>query len=111
MEKKFNGKLFEKIYLETIKKIGNDKIHAPCLSGGRFVEIFPDGLVRGCEVEKLWNISKIGNVNEDNMDIVDIIKTRKAKEFRKVAKKCTCTFECASATNTVYSPKHWASLI
>ena len=109
--KSFNGKLFEKIYLETIKRIGSDKIHAPCLSGGRFVEIFPDGLVRGCEVEKLWNISKIGNVNEDNIDIVDIIKTRKAKEFRKVAKKCTCTFECASATNTVYNPKHWASLI
>ena len=45
------------------------------------------------------------------MDIVDIINSKKAKDFRKVAKKCTCTFECASAINTVYDPKHWVSLI
>ena len=31
--------------------------------------------------------------------------------FQKVAKKCTCTFECANAINTVYDPKHWISLI
>ena len=81
------------------------------ISGDRFVEIFPDGVVRGCEVKKLWNISKIGNVKESNFNIVDIIKSKNAKNFRKVAKKCTCTFECASAINTVYDPKHWVSLI
>ena len=109
--KSFNGKMFEKIYLETIKRIDSTKVHSPCLAGGRFVEIFPDGVVRGCEVEKLWDISKIGSVNNGNLDIVDIIKSRKAKEFSKVAKKCTCTFECANAINTVYDPKHWLSLI
>ena len=107
----FNGKLFEKIYLETIKRIDSNKVHSPCLAGGRLVEIFPDGAVRGCEVKKLWDISKIGNLNDSNLDIVDIIKSKKAKDFRKVAKKCTCTFECASAVNTVYDPKHWVSLI
>ena len=110
-KKSFNGKLFEKIYLETIKRIDSNKVYSPCLAGGRFVEIFPDGVVRGCEVEKLWDISKIGSVNNGNLDIVDIIKSRKAKEFSKVAKKCTCTFECANAINTVYDPKHWLSLI
>ena len=49
----FNGKLFEKIFLETVKRIDSDKIYSPCKAGGRFVEIFPDGVVRGCEVEKL----------------------------------------------------------
>ena len=107
----FNGKLFEKLYLETIKRIDSDKVYSPCMAGGRLVEIFPDGVVRGCEVEKLWDISKIGTVNENNLDIVDVVKSSKAKNFRKVAKKCTCTFECASAINTVYDPKHWASLI
>ena len=109
--KSFNGKLFDKIYLETIKRIDSNKVYSPCLAGERFVEIFPDGVVRGCEVKKMWNISKIGSVNEGNLDIVDIIKSRKAKEFSKVAKKCTCTFECANAINTVYDPKHWLSLI
>jgi len=110
-KKSFNGKLFDKIYLETIKRIDSNKVYSPCLAGKRFVEIFPDGVVKGCEVKKLWNISKIGNVNEDNSDIVDIVKSRKAKEFSKVAKKCTCTFECANAINTVYDLKHWLSLI
>ena len=40
-----------------------------------------------------------------------IEESKKAKEFQKVAKKCTCTFECANAINTVYDPKHWASLL
>ena len=107
----FNGKLFKKLYTETVKKIDNDKVLSPCLAGGRLVEIFPDGVVRGCEVEKLWDISTIGKVNEQTLDIVDVIKSSKAKKFRDIAKKCTCTFECASAINTVYDPKHWSSLI
>ena len=109
--KSFNGKLFEKIYLETIKRIDSDKVYSPCLAGGRFVEIFPDGMVRGCEVEKLWDVSKIGSVNENNLDIVDVVKSNEAKKFQKIAKKCTCTFECANAINTVYDPKHWISLV
>jgi len=110
-KKSFNGKLFKKLYSETIKRIDSSKVHSPCLAGGRLVEVFPDGVVRGCEVEKLWDISKIGDVNESNFNIVDIVKSKKAKNFRKIAKKCTCTFECASAINTVYDPKHWVSLI
>ena len=110
-KKSFNGKLFKKLYSETIKRIDSKKIYSPCVAGGRFVEIFPDGVVRGCEVEKLWDVSRIGSVNENSLDIVDVIKSNKAKDFRKIAKKCTCTFECASAINTVYDPKHWVSLI
>ena len=109
--KSFNGKLFEKIYLETIKRIDSNKVYSPCLAGGRFVEIFPDGIVRGCEVEKLWHVSNIGTVSGNSLDIVDIVKSKKGKEFQKIAKKCTCTFECANAINTVYDPKHWISLI
>ena len=110
-QKSFNGKLFEKLFLETIKRIDSDKIYSPCRAGGRFVEIFPDGIVRGCEVEKLWDVSEIGSVNKTNLDIVDVVHSKKAKEFQKIAKDCTCTFECANAINTVYDPKHWISLI
>ena len=97
--------------LETVKRIDSDKIYSPCKAGGRFVEVLPDGIVRGCEVEKLWDVSNIGSVNNTNLDIVDIVKSAKAKEFQKIAKNCTCTFECANAINTVYDPKHWPSLL
>ena len=39
------------------------------------------------------------------------LNQKKAREFQKIAKDCTCTFECANAINTVYDPKHWLSLI
>ena len=90
--KSFNGKIFDKLYKETIKRLEKNKNHSPCVAGSRFVEIFPDGLVRGCEVEKLWDISAIGKV-EKHFDIVDILKSQKAKDFAKVAKNCSCTFE------------------
>ncbi len=106
----FNGKIFDKLYKETIKRLDKKDNHSPCLAGSRFVEIFPDGIVRGCEVEKLWNISTIGKV-EDHKDIVDILNSKKAKEFANFAKKCSCTFECANAISTVYDTKNWPSLI
>lgn len=110
-KRSFNGKLFKKLYKETVKKIDNEKVLTPCLAGGRLIEIFPDGIVRGCEVEKLWNVSKIGNLNDFDDDIVKMTKSKEAKDFQKIAKKCTCTFECAGAINTVYQPKHWSSLL
>ena len=69
-KKSFNGKIFDKLYKETIKRLEKNKNHSPCVAGSRFVEIFPDGVVRGCEVEKLWDISTLGKV-ENQLDIVD----------------------------------------
>ena len=109
-KRSFNGKIFDKLYKETIKRLDKKDNLSPCLAGSRFVEIFPDGIVRGCEVEKLWNISNIGKV-EDHKDIVDILNSKKAKEFANFAKKCSCTFECANAISTVYDTKNWPSLI
>lgn len=110
-KKSFNSKLFEKIYLETIKRIDSEKVFSPCLAGGRFIEIFPDGVVRGCEIEKMWDKSEIGKVDGHTRDIVDVIKSKEAKNFREIAKKCTCTFECANVISTVYNPKQWPSLV
>ena len=108
--KSFNGKIFDKLYKETIKRLDKNTNHSPCVAGSRFVEIFPDGVVRGCEVEKLWNISSIGKV-EKTKDIVDILNSKKAKDFSKIAKDCSCTFECANAISTVYDTKNWPSLV
>ena len=68
------------------------------------MEVFPDGKVRGCEVEKLWSKSEIGDVKGKSTRLVDILKTQKAKDFMKIARNCTCTFECATAVNTMYTP-------
>ena len=97
-------------YKETIKRLDRNKNHSPCVAGSRFVEIFPDGVVRGCEVQKLWDISTIGKV-EQTKDIVDILNSKKAKDFSKIAKDCSCTFECANAISTVYDTKNWPSLV
>ena len=109
-KKSFNGKIFDKLYKETLKRLDKNKEHSTCVAGTRFVEVFPDGIVRGCEVEKLWDISEIGKV-EKHKDIVDILNSRKAKDFAKIAKNCSCTFECANAISTVYDTKNWPSLI
>ena len=109
-QKSFNGKLFDKLYKETIKRLDKKNNHSPCVAGSRFVEIFPDGVVRGCEVEKLWDMSTIGKI-ENKLDIIDILKSKKAKDFANFAKKCSCTFECANAISTVYDKKHWPSFL
>jgi MoaA/NifB/PqqE/SkfB family radical SAM enzyme len=108
--KSFNGKIFEKLYKETLKRLEKNKNHSKCVAGTRFVEVFPDGLVRGCEVEKLWDISAIGKIKK-HFDIVDVLNSKKAKEFAKIAKNCSCTFECANAISTVYDKKNWPSLL
>ena len=79
-KKSFNGKIFDKLYKETINRLDKNKSHAPCVAGSRFVEIFPDGVVRGCEVSKLWDMSTIGKV-EKRIDIVDVLNSQKAKDF------------------------------
>jgi MoaA/NifB/PqqE/SkfB family radical SAM enzyme len=109
-QKSFNGKLFDKLYKETIKRLDKKNNHSPCVAGSRFVEIFPDGVVRGCEVEKLWDMSTIGKI-ENKLDIIDILESKKAKDFANFAKKCSCTFECANAISTVYDKKHWPSFL
>ena len=48
---------------------------------------------------------------EKSYDIVDILNSRKAKDFAKFAKTCSCTFECANAISTVYDKKNWPSLL
>ena len=83
--KSFNGKIFEKLYKETLKRLDKDKKHSSCVAGTRFVEVFPDGLVRGCEVEKLWEISTIGKV-EKHFDIVNVLNSKKLKNFQKLQK-------------------------
>ena len=104
---KKKGHLLCSTCLDDIEK---NKNHSPCVAGSRFVEIFPDGVVRGCEVEKLWDISTLGKV-ENQLDIVDILNNRKSKEFSKFAKNCSCTFECANAISTVYDTRNWPSLL
>ena len=63
-------------------------------------------------------ISKNNNLIDDGFTFVDnvftqkdILNSKKAKDFSKIAKDCSCTFECANAISTVYDTKNWPSLV
>ena len=62
---------------------------------------------------KFWGSGKMRAIGKKNFYEQHNLQVNisKAKKFRDTAKKCTCTFECANAINTVYDPKHWISLI
>jgi MoaA/NifB/PqqE/SkfB family radical SAM enzyme len=92
-----------------------DRVHdrgkaTPCLAGGRMVEVLSDGTVRGCEVGKMWDHSVMGNVSEGKR-LVDIVASPEAKAFREKARRCTCTFECSTSCNIVFTPTRWPQLI
>ena len=58
---------------------------------------------RGCEVEKLWDISTIGKV-EKSKDNVDILNSKKEKIFQK-SQKTVVVLLNANAISTVYDTK------
>lgn len=83
----------------------------PCPAGGRMVEVLPDGRVLGCELEKMWGRSGIGDVRESGMRLVDVVRSDGAAAFRELAGECECAFECAAACSAVFRPSRWMGLI
>ncbi len=58
---------------------------------------------------KMWDHSVIGNVGDvaGGTRLVDIVKTNEADAFRKLARDCTCTFECANMCSGLFQPSTW----
>ena len=46
-----------------------------------------------------------------NKDYSKIINCDARYNFAKIAKNCSCTFECANAISTVYDKRNWPSLL
>lgn len=103
---KIDWRIERRLRNDILDHVHGRKNGTRCLAGGRLVEVLSDGVVRGCEIGKMWEHSVIGNVaNGDRL--VDIVKSGAAAEFRQLARDCTCTFECANMCSGLFQPTTW----
>lgn len=88
-----------------------DRGTAPrCLAGGRMVEVFPDGTVRGCEMDKMRGEPALGSVASGRTPLAQVVRSEEARAFRRKARTCRCSFECATTCNIVFQPAEWSRL-
>ena len=110
---KVDWRIERRLRRDILDHLHDRKNRTRCLAGGRLVEVLSDGVVRGCEMGKMWDHSIIGNVGDvsNGARLVDIVKTSEADTFRKLARDCTCTFECANMCSGLFQPTTWAKYI
>ena len=97
---------------------GKDAIH-PCQAGRTMVTIDPFGEVYPCEIleqelpsgvpDKNIRSWSMGNLPENNFQIGNIIKSKRAKTITAWIKEsgCVCSFECAAYNNIVFNYLRW----
>jgi MoaA/NifB/PqqE/SkfB family radical SAM enzyme len=110
---KVDWRIERRLRRDILDHVHGRKNRTKCLAGGRLVEVLSDGVVRGCEIGKMWDHSIIGNVGDvsGGARLVDIVKAQEAKEFREKARACTCTFECANMCSGLFQPTTWAKYV
>ena len=108
------GKIHQKkdiISYEMVKETYlKPKFISRCYAGGLFGIITATGKVFPCEIlEK--NI--MGDLRENEMDLMKIWKNKSSNETRKFIKKtnCNCTYECALSYNILGNWRYQPSLI
>ena len=93
--------MIKKMYLEP-------KYISPCHAGSLFGIISSKGKVHPCEI---LEGKELGDLRENNMDLMKIWKNQKAKDTKDfiLKSKCNCTYECALSYNILgnwrYQPK------
>lgn len=95
----------------------HDKYRMPCQAGRRMVVLDDEGAVQPCELldymikEGTTTVSTadLGNIRDFDYDIRKLLATDTARRIAKeiVETKCHCTFECATAVNTIYNFRAW----
>ncbi len=111
------GKIHQKkdiISYEMVKEMYlKPKFISRCHAGGLFGIITADGKVFPCEIlEK----NLMGDLRENNMNLMKIWRNNVSNETRKFIKKsnCNCTYECALSYNILgnwrYQPRLLSSL-
>ena len=81
---------------------GLNGAHVPCQAGTLSVVVDERGEVRPCEVLG----ASFGNLREVGMDFRRIWESPPAKSARQWIResRCACTWECAAATNLLFTP-------
>ena len=93
--------MIKKMYLEP-------KYISPCHAGSLFGIISSKGKVHPCEI---LEGKELGDLRENDMDLMKIWKNQKAKDTKDfiLKSKCNCTYECALSYNILgnwrYQPK------
>jgi len=93
--------MIKKMYLEP-------KYISPCHAGSLFGIISSKGKVHPCEI---LEGKELGDLRENDMDLMKIWKNQKAKDTKNfiLKSKCNCTYECALSYNILgnwrYQPK------
>lgn len=105
--RKVDWRLQRQIRREVLRSITDPDGGNVCLAGGRLLEVLPDGEIRGCEMAKMWTHSMICKTSEVPISLVEACALPSAREFRKRAANCSCTFECAHGCNIVFQPGFW----
>ncbi len=103
-----DGRITRKLRKDVMNAVSLSGPTIPCPAGSNLVEIMPDGTVVGCELAKMQDRARLGNVTEHSL--VEIMETEAAQAFREAASTCRCSFECALSAQTVFYPRQWARL-
>jgi len=91
-------KLLEKIsvlgilkYTQHIKEnvLNSKKLPFICSAGKNIFVLEPSGEARLCEL-----LPPLGNLRDYNYDVIEILKTKKAREMFEKVKNCSCTHVC-----------------
>lgn len=110
------GRVRDVMY-DEIDRITRDNTHKHnCTAGKRYATVYQNGHVHSCEILNTIHpeqSSMMGDLNDFNWDMVELLSTHKAKQVRKFIrdKKCFCTFECAKTADVLYTPKLLAKVI
>lgn len=110
------GRVRDVMY-DEIQRISEKNTHKhDCTAGKRYATVYQNGEVHSCEVLNTIHpdqSSYLGNLNDCNWDIKQVLKTAEAQRVRRFIKdkKCFCTFECAKTADVLYTPKLLAKVL
>jgi MoaA/NifB/PqqE/SkfB family radical SAM enzyme len=101
--------------------IVEDRFVTPCRAGRNMVVMDDEGMVEPCEIlsgfiregRAALETSRLGNIREFDYDIRKLLSTDHARRVAEyiVDSRCYCTYECAMATNVLYTPRLWARAV
>jgi len=105
----------------VMEQVSQPKYVMPCRAGRQMVVLSDEGGIEPCEMldymikEGTIDIetAQLGNLRDFDYDIRKLLRTPLAKQVNReiVEKKCHCTFECATAVNTIYNWQAWPRVL
>ncbi len=110
IEHKLINALRSTMYTEIERIFSEDKFKYYCTAGKKYITVYQDGKVAACEILDTLHpeqSAELGNLNDFNFNIVDLLRTKKSNDRVSWIKdnKCFCSFECAKSNDVVFNKK------